>query len=97
MKLVYFSILYAFSCCCYGQEDMYGNVARNNLEAIGGASGVVRTFDNRYEGVKGTPYLFEHWKSGVLYLRNGSTIEFSKGNYNKFEDEFIFIESDRVI
>ena len=30
--------------------------------------GTIQTFDTRYEGVKGSPYLYEEWKKGAVLL-----------------------------
>lgn len=51
--------------------------AQSNLNAIAGAAGngaVVRSFDNRYEGLKGSPLLIEQWIPGEVELNNGNRI-----------------------
>jgi hypothetical protein len=35
----------------------------------------VTTFDNRYEGVKGTPYIDEDWQEGILTLSDSSVVK----------------------
>jgi hypothetical protein len=35
----------------------------------------VTTFDNRYEGVKGTPYVNEDWQEGTLTLSDSSVVK----------------------
>jgi hypothetical protein len=34
----------------------------------------VQTFDNRYEGVKGTPFVFEDWSEGMLMLKDSAKV-----------------------
>ena len=49
-----------------------GYEARENLRELGSVSGTgsVQTFDNRYEGTKGTPYVFEAWAPGEIFLKS---------------------------
>ena len=44
--------------------------AKENLRELGSTdgTGTVKTFDNRYEGVKGTPYAFGEWYPGEIFL-----------------------------
>lgn len=54
-----------------------GYDAQTNLNAIAGAAGsgsVVRSFDNRYEGVKGSPLWNTQWFPGEVELTNGNRI-----------------------
>ncbi|MGY2132816.1 hypothetical protein ACW9KT_11355 [Hymenobacter sp. HD11105] len=46
-----------------------GNAAQENIQALVDGSAFVR-FDNRYEGVRGTPYLVRAWVPGKLQLAN---------------------------
>jgi hypothetical protein len=34
----------------------------------------VQTFDNRYEGVKGTPFVFDDWSNGTIILKDSSKV-----------------------
>ena len=40
----------------------------------------IATFDNRYEGVKGSPFLFDEWLPGILYL------DFENGNKSEVRE-----------
>lgn len=55
-----------------------GYDAQVNLNALAGATGngngVVRSFDNRYEGVKGSPFWVDQWLPGEVELNNGNKI-----------------------
>ena len=43
-------------------------------------------FDDRYEGVKGTPLLFEDWRTGNLFLKDNSWVRNLKMNMNVHEN-----------
>ncbi|UYZ60646.1 hypothetical protein [Hymenobacter latericus] len=50
-----------------------GQAANDNLAAAGrlGAYGMAVAYDNRYVGMKGTPYTVPRWLPGVVYMRRG--------------------------
>jgi hypothetical protein len=55
--------------------DFSNSVSKSNdLESVldPSTSRNVTTFDNRYEGVKGTPYLFENWQKGILFFKDST-------------------------
>lgn len=68
--------------------------AKENLRELGSTDGTgnVKTFDNRYEGVKGTPYVFETWYPGEVFLNNKKKVAISQLNYNCFENEIAYKE-----
>ncbi len=73
-------------------QEISGNDAQENLFKIGGPDatiGVIRKFDNRYEGVKGTPFYFDLWTKGNLELVDGRRIENLQLKYNAYEDELL--------
>ncbi len=47
----------------------------------------VRTFDNRYQGFKGHPYLFQDWKMGSVITKKGQVISDVNLKYNVHRDE----------
>ncbi|MGD1891315.1 MAG: hypothetical protein ACFB15_12070 [Cyclobacteriaceae bacterium] len=52
--------------------------------------GSVQTFDNRYEGVKGNPFLYEDWQKGSFDLTDGSTHENLLLRFDVLSDELHF-------
>ena len=68
--------------------------AKENLRELGSTDGTgnVRTFDNRYEGVKGTPYIFEEWYPGEIFLSSRQKVAIGQMNYNCFENEIVYKE-----
>ncbi len=75
--------------------------AQTNLNQIGtltpntaGALG----FDNRYEGVKGTPFLFEEWTPCEIYLENGTEFKDElKLNYNAETNEIHLLSPNNTV
>ena len=78
-------------------QDIKGDDAQENIFKIGGAdatSGVVRKFDNRYEGTKGSPYYFDDWAQGSIVTKNDKQILNAELKYNAYEDELIINKSN---
>lgn len=71
-----------------------GYERNENIRELGSTDGTgnVRTFDNRYEGVKGTPFVFEEWYPGEIFLSNKEKISIAHLNYNSFENEIVYKE-----
>ena len=95
MKIKYANNLIIFialiSTTTYAQ-DITGSDAQENLSKIGGIDasiGIVRKFDNRYEGVKGSPFYYDKWQTGIIELGNGQNIEGIQLKYNVFEVELL--------
>ena len=82
------------SLSCLGQNVVIPQdyEAEQNLRELGTGygSGVVRTFDTRYEGVKGSPNVFEFWNPGEVYMRNKGRIAIEQMNYNCFQNEIVY-------
>ena len=73
-------------------QNIESNAAQENLYKIGGIDydiGVVRKFDNRYEGVKGSPFYMEQWSDGIIEFESGRVAEDVKLRYNIYEDELL--------
>ncbi len=76
-------------------QDLQGNAAQENLDKIGGMDydiGIVRKFDNRYEGIKGTPFYLEDWTNGRINFENGAATGELKLKYNVYEDELLALD-----
>ncbi len=80
MKKVFTLLATLLALQAYAQQTSSGLDNQVNIDAVSGAnnSKVARTFDNRYEGVKGTPYLHGKWTKGTVKYKDGS---FSKGSF----------------
>jgi len=51
----------------------------------------VLTFDTRYEGVKGTPTIFEDWKAGIIVLNDSSVFRDIQINYDAYNEQLVFL------
>jgi hypothetical protein len=82
------------TAACYAQHVSVpeGYEARENLRELGSLSGTgqVRTFDTRYEGVRGTPYVFEKWLPGEVYLNDKLKVAVKEMNYDCNGNEILF-------
>ena len=65
-------LLITISCTAQNVSVPQDYEARQNLMELGSMDGTgsVKTFDNRYEGTKGTPYVFETWLPGEVFLKS---------------------------
>lgn len=75
-----------------GSNRPEGYEAKENVKTLGSSSGstVVKLFDERYEGVKGTPYMFPEWSEGEVFLREKKKVKFQQLNYNSFTNELVY-------
>lgn len=93
----YILILFALiSTHCLAQTipDPTGYEAKVNLQELGSASstGHVQTFDNRYEGTKGTPFISETWHPGEIFLKSKSKVLVKEMNYNCYDNELVYLD-----
>ncbi|GAB3747297.1 hypothetical protein [Spirosoma pomorum] len=54
--------------------------------------GNVRTFDHRYQGMKGTPYLLPYWAKGYVMLTNGQRYDRGLLKFNAYQQELVMIQ-----
>lgn len=85
-------------CCCFvfaQNTPQSGNVqplVEEDLRALGDAGNhaVVKTYDQRYEGVRGTPFLQGEWLPGEVWTSSGSHIKKALLKYDAYKDELLF-------
>jgi len=58
------------------------------------SSDKIVTFDDRYQGVKGTPYIFSEWQRGVVFISNMDAIHFDLLNFDRHSLELCHKETD---
>jgi hypothetical protein len=96
MKTIIIALALFVSLTCSAQNISVpqGYEAKENLRELGSMDGTgnVRTFDNRYEGVKGTPYVFEEFHPGEVYLKTKNKVAVQDLNYNCFENELVYLD-----
>jgi len=72
-------------------DQPIGLDAERNLMELGSSTNatMVRTYDNRYEGMKGTPYFMEEWAKATIYANN-TLFENVEVKYNVYDDEILY-------
>jgi hypothetical protein len=70
-------------------------ISEENLRNISKVSGPIYTTNMNalYEGVKGTPYLFNEWRLGNIYLKDNELIKNVKIKYNIYTDDLLYLNS----
>ena len=78
-------------------QTLKGQDSYENFQDIAqtGNRDAIRLFDERYEGVKGSPYIFDDWESGKIYSKKGP-YDYVKLNYDAYNNE-IHIKTNRGI
>lgn len=95
------SAIIALSLMCMSNtvlaQTMKGQDNYENFQDIAqtGNRDAVRLFDERYEGVKGSPYIFDDWQSGKIYSKKGP-FDYVNLNYDAYNNE-IHIKTNRGI
>lgn len=57
-------------------------------------SGNAVTFDDRYQGVRGTPYIFSEWQKGIVYPTNLDAIPIEFLNFDRHSLELCHKEAE---
>lgn len=88
-----FSLIMTTGFC----QEIQGIDAQENLYKLGSNDadiGVVRKFDNRYEGVKGSQFYHENWTEGKVVFESGRIAENIQLKYNMYEDELLILQPE---
>jgi hypothetical protein len=96
MKISIISLALLIPLVCKGQSVSVPQnyEAKENLRELGSLDGTgsVRTFDTRYEGVKGTPYVLEEFQPGEVYLKTKEKVAIKALNYNCVDNEIAYLD-----
>lgn len=98
MRCFIFIVLFFPSKVILGQ----GVETQTNLQQLGATNDptqVVRQFDSRYQGIKGTPLLWDDYVSGTIKFKDGRTFRVSYVNFDLVDDSFVYKSSrnDKVL
>lgn len=95
MKRLVLSILLIIPAIVFGQDDNSMVKTEENLRNISRSAGMVMTtnMDELYEGIKGTPYLFDTWREGNIILKDSSLIRDINIKYNVYTDDVFYLNS----
>lgn len=90
MKSILFVICLAASSAAFSQNRPSSQLQENweNLSTEG-YRGMVFTYDTRYSGVKGSPFLSEDWLTGKLFLISGDSVEDKPLKLDIYQNELI--------
>lgn len=78
-----FCFIFLIPCLCFSSTHLYTQKNKswifNEIGAKMNAYNMyaVEGFDNRYEGVKGSPYLFDDWNNGTIVFNTGKSFSSS--------------------
>ena len=70
-----FSLSYCYSQNAQANTGQEGISNTQSMTSGENMYGSVRTFDNRYEGVEGSPYFSETFRLGTIWMKNGGVKE----------------------
>ncbi|MBL7856875.1 MAG: hypothetical protein JNM57_04235 [Cyclobacteriaceae bacterium] len=78
-----------------GQQPINALDAQTNLRDLNSGA-IARTYDNRYEGVKGFPTLFENFLPGQVAI-NGEWVQAKELNYDAVNDDVLVIRNKTMV
>lgn len=92
MKFLLLAVLIGFctNLFCQGFGKGVENQTNINQLVANDPTSVVRQYDDRYAGVKGSPFLRENFCPGNVTMSDGKIYKASLLNYNAHEDELMF-------
>ncbi|MDN5203631.1 hypothetical protein QQ008_19740 [Fulvivirgaceae bacterium BMA10] len=69
--------------------------AQQNIYELGedNTKGIVRIYDNRYQGVKGSPYLYPSWSQGKVKLEGEEIVGEAEIKLNLYQNDLIYKNS----
>lgn len=65
--------------------------AHLNLNAMSSGSSMFRSYDNRFKGIEGNPFIFEEYLSGRILMKTGKVYSQDKINYDAYKNDIIVI------
>ncbi|MBF9253576.1 hypothetical protein I2I11_09760 [Pontibacter sp. 172403-2] len=96
-KLTLVSLLVFTAPLAMAQTIPVGNAAQQNLNELGDAtniSGMVMTYDRRYEGVKGSPFFLDKWGKATIHIPDNLIFDNVPVKYNVYENVVQFQKGD---
>jgi hypothetical protein len=87
------NILFVIVCVCLNFVcSAQGVETQTNLSQLGATNDptqVVRMFDERYKGVKGSPFYWDKYVSGKIKFNEGKSYSVKSMNFNLLDDEVV--------
>lgn len=71
----------------FNPKPLIGQDAENNIQALvsDNVNNIARTHDDRYQGIKGTPFFLDKWGKASISMYDNKTYEGVTLNYNVYE------------
>ena len=84
MRFIPVTVIWLFHYGLILSQENAGIEGQENLNLLGSGSNgsMVRTFDDRYEGVRGSPFFIEEWAEGEIRGSNGKIYTDLQLKYN---------------
>lgn len=70
------------------EAEPEGNQVYENMQSLVSGN-VVQTFDNRYQGIKGSPFWDDSWNPGSVKLESGDWVINIPLKYNSYEGQLV--------
>jgi len=82
---------------CHAQNPPSGyDVGANLNDFVEGRSDYIRSFKSGYEGIRGTPNIFEDFHKGNLYFTNKTSMVGIMINYDCYNDHILYSDKDHI-
>ncbi len=82
-----------------GSNNTTGNMGHDNLKRLT-RNGCVTTFDNRYEGIRGTPFLYDVWQPTNVWIEGNNGPIATESKFMVYEKQELRVkrpEGDSII
>lgn len=94
-SLAIFMLISGFTVSAQTREN--SNLTRDSFESLVSADEISTiVYNNRYEGIRGTPFLFDDWIPGELVLTNNKRFIGVEIKYDMMEDNVLIINSSGI-
>lgn len=78
-------------------QNIQGLEAQTNVQMLGGGSYTARTFDNRYEGVKGYPTLLDKYAPARIRSTEGKLVFSNSCNLDVYTNDLIVLRNNQEL
>lgn len=78
-------------------QGLDGLEGQTNLQMLGGSGLSARTFDNRYDGVDGSPTLTLNFVKGRIIMNKDKVMKVDAMNYDVYNDEIFVYKSGKEL
>jgi hypothetical protein len=92
----FFTVLSGFFFCQAQNPPSGYDVGANLNDFVEGRSDYIRSFKSGYEGIRGTPNVFEDFRKGNLYFTNKISVAGIMINYDCYNDNILYTEKDHI-